>query len=82
MVKILDLFDALRLADRGELPLPRGVLESKKDVNGIFATLHPDVTPGSACGSEDDSIYPKVFDQEDVASARIRLSIQGPVTVC
>jgi hypothetical protein len=44
MVKILDLSDALRLADRDDLPLPHGVLEWKKDVNGIFATLHHDVT--------------------------------------
>ena len=47
-VKTLDLFDALRLEDRGDLPLPHGVLESKKDVNSIFATLHPNVTRGSA----------------------------------
>ena len=53
MVKILDLFDALRLADRDDLPLPHAVHESKKDVNGIFATLHPDVTRGSAsCRAE------------------------------
>jgi hypothetical protein len=41
MVKILDLFDALRLADRGDLPpLPHGVPESEKGANRIFATLH------------------------------------------
>jgi hypothetical protein len=28
-VKTLDLFDALRLEDRGDLPLPHWVLESK-----------------------------------------------------
>jgi hypothetical protein len=31
MVKILDLFDALRLADRSDLPVSHGVPESKKD---------------------------------------------------
>jgi hypothetical protein len=44
MVKILDLFDALRLADRGDLPLPHAVLESNSDVSSIFTTLHRVVT--------------------------------------
>src|SRR5215472_12543574 len=30
-----------------EPQLPRRVLESRTDVNGIFATLHTDLTPGS-----------------------------------
>jgi hypothetical protein len=48
MVKILDLSHALRLADHGHLPLPPAVLESKRLVNGIFVTLHADLTRGSA----------------------------------
>jgi hypothetical protein len=32
----LDLFHALRPADRGDLPLPHGVLELNKDVNRRF----------------------------------------------
>jgi hypothetical protein len=47
-VKILDLFDALRVTDRGDRPQPQAVHESAKYVNGIFATLPPAVTLGAA----------------------------------
>jgi hypothetical protein len=40
--------DALKLADRGDLPLLHDVLEAKIDINGIFAKLHTDATQGSA----------------------------------
>jgi hypothetical protein len=67
MVKILDLSDALRLADPDNLPLPHTVHESKKHVNDIFATLHPDITPGwaASCAEGAKTLSVKEFEYLD-----------------
>lgn len=67
MAKILDLSDVLRLADRGDLPLPHWVPKSRMDVKGIFVTLHADVTRGSApcCAESAKALLVKEFEYLD-----------------